>query len=284
MNCHLCPLNCGADRALVAGRCGTKSLTIAKAYLHPYEEPPISFRNGSGTIFFCGCNLKCVFCQNYQLSRAQRGKDITHADLIEIIKRLEDAGAENISFVTPDHVSRLLAETLDRYKPKIPVVYNTSGYCTVAALKEIDPYIDVYLPDLKFVSPMLSKRYTGREDYFEYASKALAFMANKTVCFRKDGKMLSGILVRHLILPSCTSDSLKVLDYLKTILPDDAPVSLMRQYTPMGEIKDFPELNRKITAREYNRVLDYANMLDFKVLYTQARDSADKCYIPKWEF
>lgn len=284
MNCHLCPLNCGADRALAAGRCGTKSLTIAKAYLHPYEEPPISFRNGSGTIFFCGCNLKCVFCQNYQLSRAQRGKDITHTDLIEIIKRLEDAGAENISFVTPDHVSRLLAETLDRYKPKIPVVYNTSGYCTVAALKEIDPYIDVYLPDLKFVSPMLSKRYTGREDYFEYASKALAFMANKTVCFRKDGKMLSGILVRHLILPSCTSDSLKVLDYLKAILPDDAPVSLMRQYTPMGEIKDFPELNRKITAREYNRVLDYANMLDFKVLYTQERDSADKSYIPKWEF
>lgn len=167
MNCHLCPLDCGADRALAAGRCGTKSLTIAKAYLHPYEEPPISFRNGSGTIFFCGCNLKCVFCQNYQLSRAQRGKDITHTDLIEIIKRLEDAGAENISFVTPDHVSRLLAETLDRYKPKIPVVYNTSGYCTVAALKEIDPYIDVYLPDLKFVSPMLSKRYTGREDYFE---------------------------------------------------------------------------------------------------------------------
>lgn len=284
MNCHLCPLDCGADRALAAGRCGTKSLTIAKAYLHPYEEPPISFRNGSGTIFFCGCNLKCVFCQNYQLSRAQRGKDITHTDLIEIIKRLEDAGAENISFVTPDHVSRLLAETLDRYKPKIPVVYNTSGYCTVAALKEIDPYIDVYLPDLKFVSPMLSKRYTGREDYFKYASKALAFMANKTVHFRKDGKMLSGILVRHLILPSCTSDSLKVLDYLKAILPDDAPVSLMRQYTPMGEIKDFPELNRKITAREYNRVLDYANMLDFKVLYTQERDSADKSYIPKWEF
>ncbi len=284
MNCHLCPLDCGADRALAAGRCGTKSLTIAKAYLHPYEEPPISFRNGSGTIFFCGCNLKCVFCQNYQLSRAQRGKDITHTDLIEIIKRLENAGAENISFVTPDHVSRLLAETLDRYKPKIPVVYNTSGYCTVAALKEIDPYIDVYLPDLKFVSPMLSKRYTGREDYFKYASKALAFMANKTVHFRKDGKMLSGILVRHLILPSCTSDSLKVLDYLKAILPDDAPVSLMRQYTPMGEIKDFPELNRKITAREYNRVLDYANMLDFKVLYTQERESADKCYIPKWEF
>lgn len=284
MNCHLCPLDCGADRALAAGRCGTKSLTIAKAYLHPYEEPPISFRNGSGTIFFCGCNLKCVFCQNYQLSRAQRGKDITHKDLIEIIKRLEDAGAENISFVTPDHVSRLLAETLDRYKPKIPVVYNTSGYCTVAALKEIDPYIDIYLPDLKFVSPMFSKRYTGREDYFEYASKALAFMANKTVRFRKDGKILSGILVRHLILPSCTSDSLKVLDYLKAILPDDAPVSLMRQYTPMGEIKDFPELNRKITAREYNRVLDYANMLDFKVLYTQERDSADKSYIPKWEF
>ncbi|MDE6273887.1 MAG: radical SAM protein [Clostridiales bacterium] len=284
MNCHLCPVQCGVDRSKSAGRCGAKSLTIAKAYLHPYEEPPISFQKGSGTIFFCGCNLRCMFCQNFELSRVQRGKDITVMELVSIMKELEERGAENISFVTPDHVSHLIKGALEEYRPQIPVVYNSSGYCTVSALEEIDPYIDIYLPDLKFVSPLLAKRYTGREDYFKAASEAIKFMAKKPVVFREDGKMLSGILVRHLILPGCTSDSMKALDFLKETLPEDAPLSLMRQYTPMGEIADFPELNRKITEREYRRVLDYAEMLGFSTLYTQEKESADEKFIPQWEF
>lgn len=284
MDCRLCPVACGADRTKRAGRCGVKGLTVAKYYLHPYEEPPVSHQNGSGTIFFGGCSLRCVFCQNYEVSRAERGKEITPLQLCDIFKELEDMGADNINLVTPDHVSSLIAEALSRYKPGIPVVYNSGGYALVSALREIDPYIDVYLPDVKFVSPALSARYTGREDYFERASEAVAFMAQKPMRWSDDGKLLSGILVRHLILPMCASDSVRVLDFLKSVLPKGAPVSLMRQYTPMGEIKDFPELQRKLTAREYRRVLDYALSLGFETLYTQEKSSAEKDFIPKWDF
>ena len=194
---------------------------------------------------------------------------------------MEALGAENIDLVTGDHLSPLIAEALALYRPKVPVIYNSGGYCRVEALKEIDPYIDVYLPDLKFYSPQLSKRYTGREDYFEYASKAVAFMAKKPVLF-ENGQMKSGILVRHLILPCCTGDSMKVLDYLKSVLPEDAPVSLMRQYTPMGDIQGYPELNRTLTSREYTRVKEYALSLGFSSLYTQEKASADKVFIPNW--
>ncbi len=282
-NCALCPVSCGADRENSIGRCGVKGLTVAKYYLHPFEEPPISHKNGSGTVFFGGCHLRCVFCQNYVVSRAQRGKEITPKELCEIFLALEDMGADNINLVTPDHVSHLIGEALSLYKPKIPVVYNTSGYCKIDALKQIDGLIDVYLPDVKFFSPSLSKRYTGREDYFEYASRAITFMANKPSRISDDGKMLSGLLVRHLVMPMCASDSLRILDFLKDTLPLDTPVSLMRQYVPMGESDKFPELCRKLTMREYNRVVDYALSLGFTNLYTQEKESAEKTFIPAWD-
>lgn len=283
-DCRLCPVECGADRTKQAGRCGVKGLTVAKYYLHPYEEPPISHKNGSGTIFFGGCSLRCVFCQNYELSRAERGKEISPRELADIFRRLEDMGADNVSLVTPDHVSHLIAEAFSLYRPSLPVVYNSGGYCKTEALREIDPYVDVYLPDLKFCSPLLSKRYTGREDYFEYASRAVAFMAKKPLRWSEDGKMLSGILARHLVMPCCTSDSLNVLDYLKEVLPEGAPLSLMRQYTPMGEAERFPELRRRVTEREYRRVVDRALDLGFAPLYTQERESADRKYTPEWDF
>lgn len=283
MECRLCPVQCGADREKTAGRCGVKGLTVAKYYLHPFEEPPISYANGSGTVFFGGCSLRCVFCQNYELSRALRGKCVTPKELSEIFKTLENMGADNINLVTPDHVSMLVAEALSIYKPKIPVVYNSAGYCLTSALQEIDPYIDVYLPDFKFFSPEIAKRYTGREDYPSRAREAIAFMAKKPVAWR-DGKLLTGILVRHLVLPMCASDSLRVLDFLKTALPENAPISLMRQYTPLGETADFPELQRKITAREYRRVVDYAIDLGFAAIYTQDKESADKTFVPQWDF
>lgn len=283
MQCKLCPASCGADRTVQTGRCGVKGLTVAKYYLHPHEEPPISFQKGSGTIFFGGCALSCVFCQNYDVSRAQRGKAVTPQELTEIFRRLEDMGADNINLVTPDHVSHLIAEALTLYRPSIPVVYNSSGYAKLSALREIAPYIDVWLPDLKFYSPALSKRYTGKEDYFTYASEAVKFMTQKPLAW-ENGKLLTGAIVRHLILPSCTSDSLNVLRFLKSTLPSGVPVSLMRQYTPMGEIEHYPELNRSITAREYRRVLDFAVALGFETLYTQDKESADKIFIPKWDF
>ena len=282
MECKLCPLACGADRNERAGACGVKTLQIAKYYLHPYEEPPVSYKNGSGTVFFCGCSLKCVFCQNYELSRAQRGKEVTIDGLVEIFKELEKSGAENINLVTPDHLSDQIARALSLYKPSVPVVYNSSGYCTVEALERIDPYIDIYLPDLKFFSPDLSERYTRRRDYFSYAKDAIAFMAKKPLVWQDD-KLLRGLIVRHLVLPSCTSDSLKILDFLKETLPDGVPISLMRQYTPMGT-SDYPELNRRLTDREYRRVTDYARALGFEIIYTQEKSSAGKAFIPKWDY
>lgn len=284
MECRLCPVQCGADREKTFGRCGVKGLTVAKYYLHPFEEPPISHKNGSGTVFFGGCSLRCVFCQNYEVSRAKRGKSVTPKELIEIFRELEEMGADNINLVTPDHVSDLIAEALALYRPSVPVVYNSSGYALVSALKRIDPLIDIYLPDLKFCSPALSERYTGRKDYFERAGEAVAFMAKKPVSYDETGKMLSGCIVRHLVLPMCTSDSLKVLDFLKSVLPGDVPLSLMRQYTPMGEIEGFPELARPITAREYRRVLDYAETLGFETIFTQEKESAKKAFIPSWDF
>lgn len=284
MECRLCPIQCGADREKTFGRCGVKGLTMAKYYLHPFEEPPISHKNGSGTVFFGGCSLRCVFCQNYEVSRAKRGKSVTPQELIAIFRELEEMGADNINLVTPDHVSDLIAEALSLYRPSIPVVYNSSGYALVPALERIDPFIDVYLPDLKFCSPALSERYTGRKDYFERAGEAVAFMAKKPVSYDETGKMLSGCIVRHLVLPMCTSDSLKVLDFLKSVLPGGVPLSLMRQYTPMGEIEGFPELARPITAREYRRVLEYAEALGFETIFTQEKESAKKAFIPSWDF
>lgn len=284
MECRLCPVQCGADREKAAGRCGVKGLTVAKYYLHPYEEPPLSHKNGSGTVFFGGCSLRCVFCQNYEVSRARRGKEVTPKELSSLFQELEEMGADNIDLVTPDHVSDLILEALALRRPRIPVVYNSSGYCLLSALERIDPYIDVYLPDLKFCSPALSERYTGRRDYFERASEAVAYMAKKPVSYGGTGKMLSGCIVRHLVLPMCTSDSLKVLDFLKSVLPADVSLSLMRQYTPMGEIEGFPELSRPVTAREYHRVLDYAEMLGFETIFTQGKESAQKAFIPVWDF
>lgn len=282
MQCTLCPIACGADRSVRAGACGVKGLTVAKYYLHPFEEPPVSYANGSGTVFFGGCSLRCVFCQNYELSRAVRGKEVTPAQLADIFRTLEEMGADNVNLVTPDHVSDLIAEALSLYKPHIPVVYNSGGYCKTDALERIAPYIDVWLPDLKFCSPDLAERYTGRRDYFDYASRAVDFMAQKGAVWQ-EGKLLSGLLVRHLVMPSCTSDSLHVLDFLHRTLPPHTPVSLMRQYTPMGH-SALPELQRTLTAREYRRVTDYALALGFDPLYTQEKESAGRAYIPDWDF
>ncbi len=284
MKCNLCPVACGADRERAAGYCGVKKLKIAKYYLHPYEEPCLSFRKGSGTIFFCGCNLKCVFCQNYELSRAARGKDVSVRELADIFKELEDEGADNISLVTPSHLVPYLTEALALYRPSIPVVFNSHGYEKIDALREIDPYIDIYLPDLKFKSPDLAERYTGKRDYFDYASEAVLFMANKKTVMREDGKMLQGLIVRHLILPLGTSDSIAILRWLKAHLPDGAYLSLMSQYTPCGEIDKYPELQRKITKREYDHVLSEVYTLGFQNVYLQERTSAETVYIPQWDY
>ena len=283
-NCTICPVSCGANREKGVGRCGVNGMYIAKYYLHPFEEPCLSHENGSGTIFFTGCNLRCPFCQNFEVSRAQRGKKIDEYALKDIFQELEDMGADNISLVTPTHIVPYLIKAFTLYKPKIPVVYNTSGYEKVETLKAIDDYIDIYLPDMKFYSPELSLRYLGREDYFDYAEKAVEFMANKPLAFDEKGKMLSGLIVRHLIMPLCTSDSKKIVKWFSQTVGENGYLSLMRQYTPFGEIKNYPELARKITAREYNSVVETALDLGIEKLFTQEKSSAEKEYIPVWDY
>ncbi len=284
MKCSLCPVNCGANKQLNKGYCGTdNNIRIAKYYLHPFEEDVISGTKGSGTVFFCGCSLKCVFCQNYELSRNLRGKAISVRELAQIFKQLEDMGAHNINLVNPTHYSNKIIEALDVYKPNIPIVYNTHGYENIEILKQIDNYIDVYLPDIKFFSPTLSKRYTGRENYFEVASKAIEFMANKPFILGEDGILKSGTIVRHLVLPQSVSDSKKILDWFLEV-KDKAFINVMSQYTPFGNIESFPELKRKVTKREYDAVIDYAISLGIKNMYYQKQRSANEKYIPCWDF
>lgn len=283
-NCTLCPVLCKADRSESVGACGVKEkIKIAKYYLHKFEEPCVSGEKGSGTIFFCGCALKCVFCQNFELSRNQRGKEISVYELADIFKKLEDMGANNINLVTPTQFSDKIIEALTIYKPNIPVVYNTHGYERIEVLNEIDKYIDVYLPDFKFFSPTISERYTGKKDYFCVTSKAIEFMVKKPLVFDNYGLIKSGTIVRHLVLPTCTSDSKKILDFFANF-KDSAYLNLMSQYTPMGDISSFPELNRKITKREYDSVIDYALSLGIEKMFYQKRISASEEYIPVWDF
>jgi putative pyruvate formate lyase activating enzyme len=283
MNCRLCPIECGADRTNNKGYCGVGGVRIAKYYLHPYEEPPISFSKGSGCVFFCGCSLKCVFCQNYELSRNERGKDISAEELAQIFKELEDMGADNINLVNPTHYVSHIMQALKIYKPNIPIVYNSHGYEKLETVAMAEEFVDVFLPDLKFIDPLLSKRYTGREDYAKYVLPAIERMAKKPLKFDENGKMLSGCIIRHLILPMAAYDSCDVVKFVAS-LGDDVYFSLMSQYTPFGDIQKFKELQRRITDREYKKVLSAVDEAGLKNVFLQDKSSAQETFIPKWDF
>lgn len=283
MNCFRCPVSCGADRSKASGACSVSGLKIAKYYLHPFEEPPISFKNGSGCIFFCGCPLKCRFCQNFEVSRATRGKDVSPAILADIFKELEDAGADNINLVNPTHYLPDIAEAMSIYRPRIPVVYNTHGYEKLTSLKTASEFVDIWLPDLKFISSDMAARYTTRADYAAYALPAAEFMAQKTPVFDGEGKMLSGCIIRHLIMPMGVEDSVNVVKFVAA-LPRTVYFSLMSQYTPCGDISGLPELARKITAREYRKVLEAVEAAGLENVFLQERGSAKDAYIPKWDW
>ena len=283
MLCTQCPVKCGADRQNTSGACGVKDIKIAKYYLHQFEEPPISHKNGSGCIFFCGCSLKCVFCQNFELSRNKRGKEIDKYQLAEIFAELEAMGAENINLVNPTHYLSHIMGAIEIYRPKIPIVYNTHGYETQEALSLADSFVDVRLTDLKFIDNALSKRYTSRPDYSDYALNAVRFMSQKPLKMRQDGKMLSGCIVRHLIMPLAVYDSINVVKFVAT-LPEDVFLSLMSQYTPFGDISEFSELQRRITPREYERVLEAVRAAGLKNVFIQDFASASEQFIPEWDF
>lgn len=282
--CAVCPNACGADRTRFRGACkSTQTLKIAKYYLHPYEEPCISLGKGSGTVFFCGCSLGCVFCQNYEVSNDAVGKEITPAQLADIFRELEDMGAENINLVNPTHYVPQIAEAFSIYKPNLPVVYNTHGYETLPTLELADTFTDVYLPDVKYFSPKISERYTGKSNYFDVAHEAVEFMIKCRKTQFIGQKMVSGVIVRHLILPLCTDDSKRIVEWFATI-KNDAYFSLMGQYTPYGNIQNFPELQRKITRREYDKVFNCLMDNGVENLFVQELSSADSSFIPKWDF
>lgn len=284
MNCRLCPIACGADRDLSRGVCGeSNKIRIAKFYLHPFEEPVISGRNGSGTIFFCGCSLRCAFCQNYELSRSERGKEISVDELVAIFRQLEAMGAENVNLVSPTHFADGIVEALKIYKPKIPVCYNTHGYETLETLEKIDPFVDVYMPDLKFFSPERAQRYCGRKDYFSVAIKAIEFMIGSKRRKVADGLLKQGVIVRHLILPQNLDETYKILTELRPLI-EDAYLSLMAQYTPFGNIETLPELKRRITKREYRAAVDKAESLSYENVFIQEFSSQSEAFIPEWDF
>ena len=262
MVCTLCPRNCGVDRVAAKGYCKVNKLTVALATLHFGEEPCISGKNGSGTIFFSGCNLRCVYCQNSEISSEVFGKQITVERLSEIFKELENSGANNINLVTPSHYVNEIIEALKIYKPKIPVVYNTSSYDKEETIEKISEYVDIFLADLKYYSNELAKKYSGAADYYEVALKAIKKMRQcKKDTFNESGIMTSGVIIRHLVLPNCTEDSKKVLQSIAENFKGTL-VSVMGQYTPKYRAKEFNEINRPLKPLEYKIVLNYANGLN----------------------
>ena len=282
--CTLCPRRCRADRAVKPGFCGMgESPRLARAALHFWEEPCISGTRGSGTVFFSGCTLRCAFCQNYAISHLGQGKEITVQRLADIFKMLEDQGAHNINLVTATPFTYAVLDALSLYRPNIPIVWNTGGYESVDTLKLLEGAVDIYLPDLKHVSPRLSKLCAGAPDYFEIASRAIREMCRQTgpAVYDADGMMKKGVIVRHLILPGCTVDSCKALDFIAEQLPKATPVSLMRQYTP-SPYCTIPGLDRHITDAEYQRVLTHFEALGLTG-YTQEKESADAAYTPPFD-
>jgi putative pyruvate formate lyase activating enzyme len=256
----------------------------ARAALHFGEEPCISGTRGSGTVFFSGCTLRCVFCQNQSISQQKIGKSITIERLADIFRELEQSGAHNINLVNPTHYAVSICKALELYRPNVPVLYNSSGYERVETLKMLDGLIDVYLPDCKYVHNDIAKLLSGVDDYFEHASSAILEMARQTgpATLDENGIIRKGTIVRHLVLPGHTRESMAVLDWL-ALHKDTLWISLMFQYTPMGNINEFKELQRPLTSRECAKVWDYMNSLGIHNGYVQSRQSSGKGMIPAFD-
>lgn len=285
--CNLCPRRCNVDRTLSLGFCGQGNIIkIARAALHYWEEPCISGTNGSGTVFFSGCSLKCAYCQNYKLSHLNFGKEIQVDRLADIFLELQELGACNINLVSPTHFVLEIIEALKicNDKLKIPVVYNTGGYENIATLKMLEGYVDIYLTDIKYFDNKLGRLYSKADDYFDISvSAASEMIRQKRIVF--DGDILKqGVVIRHLVLPGQRKDSIKILEQLKARFGTDSFIlSLMSQYTPNEYLSEFPEIDRKITTFEYNSVLNTAVKLGFKYGYMQNRTSAEQKYTPPFD-
>ena len=284
-NCFLCPRACGADRSVSAGVCGARDIPlVARCMLHHWEEPFLSGMNGSGAIFFSGCNLGCVYCQNHEIRDGGFGVPMSAEALAQAYLELQEQGAHNIDLVTAASYVPEVALSLESAKRqglRIPVVYNSSGYELVDALRMLEGLIDIYLPDWKYVSPILSGKFSNAPDYGEVAERAIEEMHRQVgdLIIGEDGLATRGLAIRHLVLPGCVDDSRRVLDRIVTRLPISTAISIMSQYTPQEHVMEFP-LSRRVTRREYERVISYATSIGLYNILIQQKDSAQAFYTP----
>lgn len=296
--CLMCPHKCGINREnSQMGRCkGTNKIKVALVSVHEYEEPCISGGNGSGTIFFSNCNLSCKFCQNYEISQLGKGREIEVEELADIFIKQQEKGVDNINLVTPTIYAYPIKEAIKIGREKglkLPIIYNSNGYENVETLKQLEGYVDVYLPDLKYANNELAKKYSGIENYFETATAAILEMqrqmkeagVERGICVDERGIIQKGMIIRHLILPNYMQNTKHVLKWIKKNLPQDTYVSVMAQYFPTYKTKSEEEkfLNRKISRKEYKQIEDYVYTLELTNGYMQDLGEHEEEYVPKWE-
>lgn len=285
MICNNCPRKCNIDRSKATGVCGVGDMPrVARASLHKWEEPIISGKAGSATVFFSGCNLKCCYCQNYKISHENVGKYITYDRLAEIFKELESQGAMNINLVSPSHYTHAIKKALDIYRPNIPIVYNSSGYDSLSELEELKDYIDVFLVDFKYFDSDLSKRLSKAPDYPEVAKSVILKMREivPNEVYSDDGMLKKGVIIRHLVLPNHTDDSIKILDWIKENIPNPL-VSLMSQYTPMYKAVLHTDIDRRLKPLEYKIVEEHMVKIGLTNGFAQELSSSDACYVPDFD-
>lgn len=288
--CNACPRKCGVNREEAIGYCGESNVVrLARAALHFWEEPCVSGTRGSGTVFFSGCNLGCVYCQNKKISRGKIGREVSVGRLEQIFFELEEQGAHNINLVTPTHFAPQIKDAVASARCHgldLPIVWNTGGYELEKTINELDGTVDVYLTDFKYMSGELAGKLSFAGDYPETAKKALNAMVKTKgkPAFDENGLITQGVIVRHLVLPSHTDDSISVLKYLAETYGDDIIISIMSQYTPLEKNEKYPELNRKLTKYEYSKVLDAAEKLGIKNAYIQGGSAAKESFIPDFDY
>ncbi len=288
MKCNICPRECNILRSEKTGYCNSfEKIKIARASLHYWEEPCISGNEGSGTVFFCGCNLKCIYCQNIKISRGDLGKYITEDELCDIFFDLKKQGANNINLVTPTHYSDKIIPAIDKALSldiDIPFLYNTSSYEKKEAIKKLNKKIDIYLPDFKYWDNSYAKKYSNCKDYREYAITAIDEMVKQVgkPQFNKNGIMTKGVIVRHLVLPYLEEDSKKILKYLYEAYKDDVYISIMNQYTPPSHI-EFEELKYPVRDYQYNEIVDFAIDLGIKNAFIQSGEAVGESFIPEFK-
>ena len=288
--CHICPHNCGINRNTnQIGRCKSgRNIKIGLYSIHDFEEPCISGKNGSGTIFFSNCNMNCIYCQNYEISQYGKGKEITIEELAEIMLKQQEKNVENINLVTPTIFVYQIIEAINIARENglhIPIVYNTNGYDNIETIKKLEGYIDIYLPDLKYAENELGKKYSNVDNYFEISTKAIKEMIKQvgTPKFDENGIIKKGVIIRHLVLPNYIENSKKVLKWIKDNIPNEIYVSIMAQYFPTYKAKENKMLDRKLTKEEWNEIEDYVYELDIENGFIQELGEHEEEYVPKWE-